>query len=311
MHEGSVDSHPIQVPSAAEAPPRAVIAETVPCLHCGYDLRGLQPERRCPECGNPCAVSLRGNRLCDFPPAWVERLAVGARGGLTGVAVIWTAGLVEIIVTAPAFTSNIATWLAVAFLVLSLTLGSVLVWIGLWRITTPLPHSLEPESKLSARRLTRAMLITAPPAWVAGVALVVHTRIPSPVILFALVPGVVSCVLLGIAYPRFAEGLLRRAQSPNGTGTARFLQFIVLAWVVVAVAEAIIGWSANPSNGDINIAGCGGLIAMVAYAIGMMVFQSELAVVLRDAAATAKLGHQQIEALTPPIGRAVPREAAK
>jgi len=31
-----------------------------PCCRCGYDLRGLRPEGRCPECGTVIAATLLG-----------------------------------------------------------------------------------------------------------------------------------------------------------------------------------------------------------------------------------------------------------
>src|SRR5512145_2761759 len=49
----------------------------VQCVSCGYNLRGLLPEGRCPECGTAVGRSTRGDflRFCD--PTWVEKLASG------------------------------------------------------------------------------------------------------------------------------------------------------------------------------------------------------------------------------------------
>ncbi len=54
------------------------IARDVPCLQCGYNLRGLTSFHTCPECGLTVARSLRGDRLCFADPRWVRRLARGA-----------------------------------------------------------------------------------------------------------------------------------------------------------------------------------------------------------------------------------------
>ncbi len=41
--------------------PRSTI--DAPCVHCGYDLRGLPANGRCPECGTAIARSIRGDLL--------------------------------------------------------------------------------------------------------------------------------------------------------------------------------------------------------------------------------------------------------
>jgi len=53
------------------------IAVDVPCRRCGYNLRGLKPDGRCPECGTDVRVSLV-TLLRAADPAWVRRLAHGA-----------------------------------------------------------------------------------------------------------------------------------------------------------------------------------------------------------------------------------------
>lgn len=79
----------------AEAPHAAGFADSagsiglidadVPCLGCGYNLRGLDPGGgRCPECGQPVGPSLRdaaaggGRSLASSDPRWVTELAAGA-----------------------------------------------------------------------------------------------------------------------------------------------------------------------------------------------------------------------------------------
>jgi len=58
--------------------PDGALAADVPCRRCAYNLRGLRPERRCPECGTPIGRSIVGDLLEYCDPDWVARLARGA-----------------------------------------------------------------------------------------------------------------------------------------------------------------------------------------------------------------------------------------
>lgn len=49
-----------------------------PCLICGYDLAGLDPEHNCPECGAPAIRSLSGSFLRGAPLNHLARLRTGA-----------------------------------------------------------------------------------------------------------------------------------------------------------------------------------------------------------------------------------------
>jgi hypothetical protein len=73
----------------------------VPCLRCGYNLRGLAPDGACPECGTPVARSLRGNLLRYSDPAYVARIH-------TGVFIIQAVIIVQILLVVAALTLALA-----------------------------------------------------------------------------------------------------------------------------------------------------------------------------------------------------------
>ncbi len=54
-------------------------ARDVPCLACGYNLRGLPLEHDCPECGQRIAAWVRDDRFMQLDAAWLARLRRGAR----------------------------------------------------------------------------------------------------------------------------------------------------------------------------------------------------------------------------------------
>ncbi len=56
---------------------RHVLAVDVPCIQCGYNMRGLDRETVCPECGGAVERSLHGRQLRFAEPRWLSRLRVG------------------------------------------------------------------------------------------------------------------------------------------------------------------------------------------------------------------------------------------
>ena len=74
-----------QVPAAEGDDPRqpaAVggptdVSQDMPCLGCGYNLRGLRSDGRCPECGKPVRHTLDGDLLSFGPRAYLRKLRRG------------------------------------------------------------------------------------------------------------------------------------------------------------------------------------------------------------------------------------------
>jgi|GEM_PF-2655449 len=57
-------------------PPR-IIPQGRPCIGCGYNLFGLNPDGNCPECGTLVANSLRGDLLEHCGPEYLAALHAG------------------------------------------------------------------------------------------------------------------------------------------------------------------------------------------------------------------------------------------
>lgn len=63
----------------------AALSIDVPCIHCGYNLRGLVPGGMCPECGHAIDEALRGDLLRFANPDWLRKLRLGIALQLWGI----------------------------------------------------------------------------------------------------------------------------------------------------------------------------------------------------------------------------------
>lgn len=124
-----------------------MIDEDRPCIGCGYNLRGLSPNSRCPECATPIAQSIRGNLLKYSDPQWLERLRFGASLKLWNILVSILVGFGSGLLIAFGFTQSIM------FLV-----GFIAGALGLWAsfaITTQEPRIALEEDTISLRKIVR------------------------------------------------------------------------------------------------------------------------------------------------------------
>ncbi len=102
------------------------------CLRCGYNLRGLDAEKVCPECGLGVARSL--DPRSEFHrgrPIWLNRLAAGARLLLTtqiGVLVL----LFSLVLGSSQFGGLVSTWAIIAILCLFAVMHCVALLLLTW-----------------------------------------------------------------------------------------------------------------------------------------------------------------------------------
>jgi hypothetical protein len=66
----------------------SVVEEDLSCFRCGYNLRSLQPEGVCPECGEEVKVSLPGRTLAVAEARWRQAQWQGARVQAVGLAIV-------------------------------------------------------------------------------------------------------------------------------------------------------------------------------------------------------------------------------
>ncbi|UCD27929.1 MAG: hypothetical protein JSV03_12610 [Planctomycetota bacterium] len=133
------------------------IDQDVACIRCGYNLRGLLPERVCPECGTPIGRSTYGDLLQFCDPLWVRTLASGTNWMVGGILCAFLGAFLSGAVSAVA-SSNIKVAIA-QVLAFEIACGLVML-IGGWKVTTPDPSKVVQEQKLTARKLTRIIYVT-------------------------------------------------------------------------------------------------------------------------------------------------------
>jgi hypothetical protein len=140
--------------------PASVVTLDSACRKCGYNLRGLQADGQCPECGSPVALSVHGNLLRYSDPVWLRRIARGIGLLLLGyyfvVGLPLLAGAVEIF-AAPGLPLGTAR-LENAFFMLLSTVRDLLIWIGIWLFTAPDPSGVDEYRYRTVRKIARIML---------------------------------------------------------------------------------------------------------------------------------------------------------
>lgn len=71
------ESNFLLVTDMPDEPRTETLSRDAPCIHCGYNLRGLSEHGLCPECGHAIAESLHGDLLCYSSPKWLRSVRFG------------------------------------------------------------------------------------------------------------------------------------------------------------------------------------------------------------------------------------------
>ncbi len=157
------------------------VAADLPCVRCGYNLRGLPASQGCPECGTTITLSLRGEGLVFRDPAWVARLARGAAWMLAGFGGYIVMGNVGYSLLA-----GLGPWGVNGGLLAFIAVGIV----GIWQIASPDPGGPANPGHADPRWLVRALLVAA--VWLTGVV----TMLSGKSLAVLLVPGVLAFISL-------------------------------------------------------------------------------------------------------------------
>jgi len=255
------------------------------CKKCGYNLRGLREDGRCPECGTPIGLSTTGDLLRFADPEWVEKVARGLK------IILWMI-LVGVIAGFLAGVAG-ATIGEEAGTVLMFVVG-LISFYGVWLMTEPDPSGIGEDPNITARKVIRITLVVgllSSPLQLAVDALDLPYAGVVLVVIAGLLVGLVG--LVGeFAKFIYYERLARRIPEDSLAGRARFLKWaftITLAVVVVVGGiAAIVGATAPAGAGGagpgLALFGCLALPAGLAV-LGFSVMTLFLLLRLRKAIA--------------------------
>lgn len=127
------------------------IDEDVHCRSCGYNLRGLDLDSRCPECGASVGMSVYGDFLRYSDPDWVGRLSKGMDLIVYAIALAIFGGLATLLVVLASEAmwggalEPVVAWVVVLYMVVA-----VLMLRGIWLLTT-----LDPAKPLEETDVVR------------------------------------------------------------------------------------------------------------------------------------------------------------
>jgi ribosomal protein L37E len=221
------------------------IVADVACRRCGYNLRTLRADGRCPECGTPVGLSTHGDLLRYAEPAWVEKLGLGIRYMLWGIVVAIAlsvlGGCVQSAWGLPQAAAD-----AVGLV------GSLLGLYGAWLLTTPDPSGIGEDGYVTARKVVRFGLIVGLLNQCIMIAIHAVPGLSALVIVFLVIPAVLAglvSVVAEFAKYLYLQKLAERIPDPSLAGFARFLRWaysIGLAAALVFGGLIMIGFVTAP-----------------------------------------------------------------
>ena len=133
------------------------ITRDLPCLGCGYNLRGLKENDRCPECGSPVGLSIFGDALRFSHPDWVDAV----RRGLLMIFNAISLGLGAFIGLGCILGMLFRQDASFVILVVLPTVANTVICFGCYLTTAIEPRAHIDEAPITLRRFVRLLSIAA------------------------------------------------------------------------------------------------------------------------------------------------------
>ena len=210
---------------------RSILSDTI-CVRCGYNLKTLRADGKCPECGVPVADSLMGDRLEYSDPVWLAEITAGVRivhrtiCGLVGyliISIVWEIAL--------PLGSGMPTNALAAMT------GAICLGVGLWRFTAAEPRAAGTGPLMPTRVVARTCLLLTAVSIPGGIAIHGYSAVFAEALLAA---GFLTAVCCAIALSVLVRRLALRIPDQKMAATAR-LNIVggVLAVLVGSVVLAV------------------------------------------------------------------------
>jgi hypothetical protein len=208
------------------------------CIVCGYDLRGLNEDAACPECGRSAIESRQAATLRTADPKWLSRLALGAT--LTAVPIVLGAAVSAILLydSLPLRVVRSLPYLPTRLWYRPLIPFVALIdFVALWIITTASPPNVNEDAQESIRRCLRFLAICNILCFVA----LQWLRMSNSVLrAWAIADNLLAAAILWLFWTYAArwaecipsEPLARRSRSIRSGKTVGLLAGTTLGWVL-------------------------------------------------------------------------------
>ncbi|MFQ5502744.1 MAG: hypothetical protein ACE5EQ_10655 [Phycisphaerae bacterium] len=239
------DEVPTPVPLAREA----TVEGDVPCIACGYNLRTLSMNGRCPECGGEILASFRRSWLIFALPSWLGRL----RTGVTIILWMLLGGIVSYIALVAVMIATIGpsgqapSPFLIMGIMLFFGLGFTCVWlISVWYLTTP-ETGRKPNEALGRTVIAKWILgLSAMPiiSTLAMMPITYYSMSTSPQFNAAFIIPTLFMYAGGIAFQVGFFLLMiymrRIARRDNRKGLGKMMSFLI--WGMVGMLVLGLGW---------------------------------------------------------------------
>jgi hypothetical protein len=239
------------------------IAGDLACRECAYNLRSLELDGVCPECGTSVAGSARGHYLQFASPLWVKKLSRGALllvialaasvvAGIATWAVSFALAMVAVPSTLPASppTGLLAALIAIGAVQVAVAVVAI---VGLVYLTVRDPAGRTLGEGRSARRVVRVCLCLSP-APILGILVAAGMKQIPGALPLAIVVNVVmafamavALLVLPLALLRHVIALMRRIPRP-GLVTYAKIEFwgllvvgVLMVFGIATIALAGVG----------------------------------------------------------------------
>jgi len=194
--------------------------EETRCRKCGYNLRGLNTDSRCPECSTPIGLSNNGDLLRYSDPAWVTKLANGIGYVLYGVQACYVPVAFLSILSVINFVSAQLIMVAVA---LGNLTGNILILAGAWLLTEADPSGFGEDSYGTVRKTIRIALAAGLANSFLGLPTQLMTLAPSTLLFIELLHAVSQLFSLAgmAALFHYLSKLAKRIPDPGASWRAQ------------------------------------------------------------------------------------------
>ena len=134
-------------------------AYACPCFKCAYDLRGLQLDGKCPECGELVAHSLRGTLLQFADKEYIAQITSGVSLVLNAILLMVIAMVLGVAASAIGAASGVAPG-SIQLVVSVMTFGiAIMSCVGYFKFATPDPGFTGTEYPDTARKIIRFVVV--------------------------------------------------------------------------------------------------------------------------------------------------------